>query len=105
MTAMKIDFFIFFRIILETVVGIYATVVTLQGLYGWYIYLQGGDRYISLARRYLMVHGLRVRIKTFWGDVLTCILLSIVLLILWHAHNVIAQTRISIDAGRNIQSH
>jgi hypothetical protein len=52
-----------------------------------------------------MVHGLRVRIKTFWGDVLTCILLSIVLLILWHAHNVIAQTRISIDAGRNIQSH
>ena len=36
-----IDFFNFFRYSLATVVGIYATVVTMQSLYGWYVYLSG----------------------------------------------------------------
>ncbi|MGA2582633.1 MAG: hypothetical protein ABSG31_05100 [Tepidisphaeraceae bacterium] len=100
-----IDFFIFFRLVLEIVVGIYATAVTLQSVYGWYVYLQGGDRYLSMIRRYLLVHGLRVRFKTFWGDVVVSILLSVALVILWHAHTVLAEGVVLQNAGRIIQPH
>jgi hypothetical protein len=84
-----VDFFNFFRYLLGTVVTIYATIVTLQSLWGWYVFLAGRDKYISIMRRYLIVHGLRLRFKTFWGDVIVCVLLCVVFFILWHAHSVI----------------
>ena|ERR1041384_5114950 len=84
-----IDFFNFFRWTLGTVVTIYATVVMLQSLWSWYVWLAGSDKYMSLLRRYVIVHGLRLRFKAFWGDVIICVLLCIVFLILWHAHELI----------------
>jgi hypothetical protein len=83
------DLFDFFRYWLSVVVGIYATVVTLQSLWGWWVWLAGEDKYVSMLRRYLVVHGLRLRFKTFWGDVIVCGLLGVVFLILWHAHGLI----------------
>ena len=85
----NVDFFNFFRIALGWVVTIYATIITLQSLWGWYVWLAGSDKYISLVRRYIIVQGLRLRFKAFWGDVLICILLSVAFLIMWHAHHVI----------------
>ena len=61
-----IDFFNFFRYALATVVTIYATVVTLQSLWGWYVFLAGSDKYMSIIRRYVILHGLRLRFRTFW---------------------------------------
>jgi hypothetical protein len=84
---MRLDFFDFFRYLLCTIATIYATVVTLQSLWGWYLTLAGTDKYIALIRRYVVVHGLRLRFKTFWGDVIICGLLCIVFLILWRAHS------------------
>jgi len=84
-----IDFFNFWRYLIGWVVTIYATVITVQSLWGWYVWLTGGDKYISLVRRYVIVQGLRLRFKTFWGDVLICVLLTIAFLILWYAHGVI----------------
>lgn len=84
-----IDFFNFFRWTLGTVATIYATVVTLQSLWSWYVWLAGSDKYVALLRRYVIVHGLRLRFKAFWGDVIICILLCVVFLILWHAHGLI----------------
>ena len=86
-----IDFFNFFRYTLGTIVTIYATIVTLQSLWGWYVFLSGRHKYISLVRRYVIVHGLRLRFKTFWGDVIICGLLSAVFIILLHAHSLIHQ--------------
>jgi hypothetical protein len=83
------DLFDFFRRWLAIVVTIYATIITLQSLWGWYLWLAGSDKYVSLLRRYLIVHGLRLRFKTFWGDVIICGLLCVVFLILWHAHGLI----------------
>ena len=83
-----IDFFNFWRLLIGWVVTIYATVVTLQSLWGWYVWLTGGDRYFSVVRQYIIVHGLRLRFRTFWGDVLICILLCVAFGILWHAHHV-----------------
>jgi hypothetical protein len=88
---MRVDFFDFFRWALGTVVTIYATVVSLQFAYGWWVYLSGEGKYLSLVRRYIMLHGLRLRIKTFGGDVLICILLSVVWILLLRAHQVVAQ--------------
>ena len=80
------DFFDFFRYALGTVVTIYATIITLQSLWGWYLWLAGQDRYISLVRRYVIVHGLRLRVRAFGGDVLVCLLLTIAFFILWRGH-------------------
>jgi hypothetical protein len=84
-----VDFFNFFRYVLGTIATVYATVLTLQSLWGWYVFLAGGDKYISMLRRYLVVHGLRLRFKTFWGDVIICGLLCLVFLILLRAHHVV----------------
>jgi len=85
----SIDFFNFFRYALGTVVTIYATVVTLQSLWGWYVWLAGSDKYMSMLRRYVVLHGLRLRFGAFWGDVIICVLLSVAFLILCHAHHLI----------------
>lgn len=85
----QIDFFNFFRYLLGMVVTVYATVITLQSLRGWYLWLAGRDRYVSLLRRYLLVHGLRLRFRTFWGDVIICMLLCVVFALIWRAHGMI----------------
>ena len=81
-----LELFDFFRWVLGTIVTIYATIITLQSLWGWYVWLSGSDKYMSILRRYVIVHGLRLRFKAFWGDVIICILLCVAFLILWRAH-------------------
>lgn len=85
----KVDLFHFFRLVLGTIVTIYVTILTVQFLWSWYVWLSGQDKYVSMLRRYLVLHGLRLRFKTFWGDVLICILLLVVFGVIWHAHDVI----------------
>jgi hypothetical protein len=80
------DFFDFFRYALSIVVTIYATIITAQSLWGWYVYLSSGDRYITMVRRYVIVHGLRLRFAAFWGDVVICILLCVAFLLMWRIH-------------------
>jgi len=94
----QIDFFNFFRWGLSWVVTIYATVITLQSLWSWYVWLAGSDRYISLVRRYVIVQGLRLRFRAFWGDVIICLLLCVAFLILWHAHHVIDRLRETVHS-------
>jgi hypothetical protein len=82
-----IDFFSFFRWMLALIVGIYASIITLQSIYNWYIWLAGSDKYMSLLRRYLVVHGLRLRVSSFWGDVIVCLLLGIAFVMIWRAQH------------------
>lgn len=82
------DLFTFFRWMLSWIVTIYATIVTVQSLWGWYVWLAGPDRYIGMVRRYMVVQGLRVRVFRFGGDVLICVLLCVVFLMLWRAHHI-----------------
>jgi hypothetical protein len=84
-----IDLFSFFRYWLGWVVTIYATVLTVQSLWGWYLWLAGQDKYVGMLRRYLIVHGLRLRFKAFWGDVIICLLLCVAFLIMWRAHHLL----------------
>ena len=72
-----------FRYALATVVTVYATVVTLQVAWEWAVWLAGRDRYTGLVRRYVIVHGLRLRFAAFWGDVLVCALLGVAFLLAW----------------------
>lgn len=85
----NVDYFQLFRWSLGTVVTIYATVITLQSLWGWYVWLAGRDKYIGLLRRYVILQGLRLRIKRFWGDVLICLLLCVAFVLLWRMHGLI----------------
>src|SRR5579884_3341091 len=94
----RIDFFDFFRWVLAIIATIYATIITLQSLWGWYVLLSGEDKYVSMLRRYVMVHGLRLRFRAFWGDVIICLLLCVAFLILWRAHHLI------YDLGARLRS-
>ena len=82
----QIDFFNFFRWVLAIIATVYTTVITLQSLREWYLWLAGRDRYVSMLRRYLIVHGLRLRFTAFWGDVLISALLCVVFLLTWKLH-------------------
>jgi hypothetical protein len=84
-----IDLFNFFRWVLCIIGTIYVTVITLQSLWGWYVWFQGPDKFITLARRYVLLHGLRLRFKTFWGDVIICLLLCIAFLLMWRLHGLV----------------
>ena len=94
------DLFDWFRLALGWVVTVYATVITVQSLWGWYVWLAGQDKYIGLLRRYLIVHGLRLRFGTFWGDLIVSVLLTVVFFILWHAHGVLYDVSKKLDAAR-----
>jgi hypothetical protein len=93
-----LDFFDFFRWALAIVATIYATVITLQSLWGWYVWLAGSDKYMTMLRRYVIVHGLRLRFRAFWGDVIICLLLCVAFLILWHAHTRIYQLQATMES-------
>jgi hypothetical protein len=97
---MSLDFFDFFRYALGTVASVYATVITLQSLWTWYIWLAGGDKYIGMLRRYLIVHGLRLRFSTFWGDVMISLLLCVAFGVLCVGHARIAQLASAMQAAR-----
>jgi hypothetical protein len=86
-----IDLFDLFRYALTVVVVIYSTIVTVQSVHGWFARLSGGDKYIGLVRRYVIVHGLRLRFRTFWGDVIVCMLLCTIFPLLWRAHGLIKE--------------
>ena len=81
-----VDFFNFWRYLLATIATIYAVVVTAQSLWGWYVWFSGSEKYISVIRQYVLLQGLRLRFKTFWGDVIICLLLCVVLLLMWPLH-------------------
>jgi hypothetical protein len=84
-----LDPFQFFRLTVAWIATIYASVITLQSLYGWVVYLSGGDKYMTMVRRYLIIHALRLRFKTFWGDVIICVLLTVIFFLLWRLHTVL----------------
>lgn len=95
-----IDFFGFFRFWLATIVTIYASVITLQTFRSWYFWLAGSDKYSSLLRRYLLVHGLRLRFKTFWGDVIVCALLATAFFMIWHAQRVVSEANDTVKLSK-----
>jgi hypothetical protein len=99
-----IDFFHFFRRGVGWIATIYATVVTLQSLYGWWVYLAAGDRYTGLMRRYLLVQAVRLRFRRFAGDLAVCVLLCVAFLIIWRAHYSVYNLKTAIvDAQRSSQ--
>lgn len=84
-----VDFFMFFRYALGTVVTVYASLVTAQWAMGWYQWLQTPQLPVMFLRRYLIVAALRLRLARFWADTVICLLLCVVFMILWHAHTTV----------------
>lgn len=96
----EVDFFHFFRKGVGWVATIYATVVTLQSLYGWWVYLAAGDRYTGMMRRYLLVQAVRLRVRRFAGDLAVCGLLCVAFLIIWRAHYTIYDIETALRDGQ-----
>ena len=87
------DLFDLFRWLLGTVVTIYATVVTLQWGWSWWVWLTrpqaGYERHFQLLRRYLLVQGLRLRAARFGTDLLAIVGLLIIFALLFRAHLIV----------------
>ena len=98
------DLFDFFRWVLAIIVTVYATVVTAQSVWGWYVWLAGPDKYTAILRRYVIVQGLRLRFKAFWGDVVISVLLGVAFLLLWRAHVIIYDIGAKLSDAR-VSSH
>jgi len=80
------DLFELWRVVLATICGVYATVVTVRSLWGWTAFLSGSDRTMTLMRSYLVVHLLRLRGGRFarelaWIGSYLAILIG---LLFWH---------------------
>ncbi len=98
------DFFNFFRWVLGTVVTIYATVITVNWAVGWHQFLSQPGRTFSMMGRYLLIHGLRVRLLDFLGDLLICLLLCVIFIMLMYGHSILAGTESAYnDVHRSIQ--
>jgi hypothetical protein len=95
------DLFDFFRYSLGTVATIYALIVTFQSAWSWYIFLSGSDKYVALIRRYVIVHGLRLRFRAFWGDVIVSLLLCVAFVLLWVAHGRAERLRVALQSIRH----
>ena len=87
------DLFDLFRWLLGTVVTIYATIVTLQWAWSWWAWLTHPDaayeRHFALLRRYLLIHGLRIRLTSFLSDLLVIVGLCIIFMLLFWAHLIV----------------
>lgn len=81
-----VDLFQLFRRGVGWIATVYATVVMVQSLYGWYVYLNARDRYTAMMRRYILLQALRLRVLAFWPDLLICLLLCVAFLLVWEAH-------------------
>lgn len=95
----EIDLFNVFRFLLGTVATVYATVILIQTCWGWYVWLAGSDKYMSLLRRYVIVHALRLRFKTFWGDLIISLLLCVVFALLVWGHEMIFAIRLTLHGA------
>ena len=91
-----IDLFDLFRWLLGTVVTVYATVLMVQWGWSWWHWLTrpgaGYERQFALLRRYLVLHGLRLRLARFGMDLLVIIGLGVVFVLLFQAHLILYAT-------------
>jgi hypothetical protein len=98
------DLFAIFRWLGFVFVTIYVTITTIQFLWSWYTFLRQRDRYIGLLRNYLILHGLRIRVKSFAGDVIVSVLLCVAFLLMWRAHQHLdAIARVTADVKQEIR--
>jgi hypothetical protein len=99
-----IDPFNFFRWVLGTVVTIYASIITINWAIGWHEYLSQPGRTMSMMSRYLLIHGLRVRLLSFLGDLLICLLLCVTFIMLLYGHSILSGAESAYnDVHRSLQ--
>ena len=55
-----------------------------------------------MLRRYLLVQGLRLRFKTFWGDAIICALLFIAFIMIWRAQTTMDEVERTVTAAAKV---
>jgi len=82
----EFDLFFFWRRVLMIVCTIYAIIALAQSAYAWYVRLSGRERYMSMARQYLLVQLLRVSPRRFVWELVDLAILTAVFLTLVFLH-------------------
>ena len=91
-----------FSNLLAGLLWVYFAVVTIQSLWWWVAWLAGKDKYTSILRRYLVVHGLRLRLRSFVGDIVICILLCVAFFLIWTAQWKMYQIEDAVKKARQM---
>lgn len=80
------DLFELWRLVLGILCTIYATVVTVQSLWHWGVYLSGGDRSTTLMRRYVIIQLLRLKPGRFTWELVQIGFWLVVLMVILRVH-------------------
>ncbi len=86
MLLAELDLFFFWRRVLVIACTIYALVRLIQAAWTWYVRLRGGERYMAIARQYLLIQLLRVSPRRFAWELLDLAVLTLVALALIYLH-------------------
>jgi len=81
-----LDLFQFWRWLLAVVCTVYALIITARSLWGWFVTLSGADMPHVVARRYVVVQLLRLRLADFAIDLVRISLLAGMFAFLVYAH-------------------
>lgn len=74
----EFDLFFAFRYLLGVVCGIYATVRMVTSVWRWHQHLSPARRSAALARHYLVLHLLRIRVHRFTLELVQIVVLAAV---------------------------
>lgn len=99
-----VDLFTLYRWLLAWVATVYCTVLTVQSAWTWYVWLSSSDRYVAMLRRYIIVAALRLKFRTFWGELLICLLLSVAFALMCKAQYAMSDIERIYDQAREIKT-
>jgi hypothetical protein len=57
---------------------------------------------MSMLRRYVILQGLRMRVREFGLDILMCILLTVAFCITWRAHYLMEDLKASVRSASHV---
>lgn len=85
-TERGFDLFFLWRWMLAVSGGVYTLLRTVQSVARWLDWLEPKDRLARIRRRYVMLHLLRIRISSFWTELLQIAFLAalLIFIIRWH---------------------
>ena len=84
------DLFESWRLLLTTVCSIYALVITGKSLWEWVVYLSAPDKATTLMRSYVISSLLRIRVRSFAGELIQIAFWSAALLLILVLHQKIS---------------
>ena len=85
-TAQGFDLFFLWRWMLAVVGAVYTALKTIQSISRWLDWFEARDRLSRIRTHYVVLHLLRIRLGSFWWELLQIVLLAVILILIIRMH-------------------